>query len=408
MSGVRPCPRRDSGFTLLELTIVGLLMMLGAVWLANRTQNDLEDDAARITAAVFLTVRGAVQATLVRHFDALAGYPPAAVPRPAPPDYLQGPPPWDFAAHQLQRTDPDGATATLPAAVVVTPPLGGDVRVRIDRVGSCPGTDCRLQAFVYGSGPLRQTDAAEYSAAMVGAFMLASQGYGGHAPPDNADRLRGALFDVANPLGAVTGVVAVAADLEATTFHQFVRQGDRREVWLQNALHVEGEIDTATGLRWHTAVTPGDGCTPDGRYARTSRNTLGVCLTGIWFELDRYVVQGRQGGLADGDAVPQPSCPGGTQPFMELALEDVDVALRGADIDVRGQVSGGLSGSGSADPSGAVTISGSFSGDLASTPDSRIDVVQAVQLDGGRVQLTGAGPAARAYAVYGCIQGSGG
>ncbi len=405
---MRPLLTRVRGFTLLELTFVGLLMMLGAVWLANRTQNELEDDAARATGALFLTVRGAVQAALVRHFDALAGYPSPAVPRAELPVHFQGEPPWDFSAQRLQIADPDGVAATLPAAVQVGSTLAGEVRIRVERIGSCPGEDCQLRAIVYGSEPLRQTGASGHSAVLVGSFMLATQGYGGHAPPGHPERVRGALFDVANPLGAVPGMVAVTADLETTPFHQFVRQGDRREVWLQNALHVEGEIDTATGLSWNTAVVPGDICSSDGRYARTARGTLGVCLTGIWFELDRYVVQGRQGNLADGDPVPQPSCPGGTQAFVEVALQDVDVALRGADIDVRGQVSGSLTGSGSADASGAVTISGSFSGDLASTAASRIDVVQTVALQGGRVRLAGGGPAARAYAVYGCIQGAGG
>src|SRR5690606_9668721 len=102
-------------------------------------------------------------------------------------------------------------------------------------------------------------------------------------------RIRGAVFNVPNPVGAVPGIVAVSAALDTTMFHQFVRQGDTRAVWLQNSLDVAGPLTSRTGLVLETGVTPGAACDRDGMYAASSRQTLAVCLSRVWFELHRYV-----------------------------------------------------------------------------------------------------------------------
>ncbi|MCK9511917.1 MAG: hypothetical protein M0R28_11890 [Pigmentiphaga sp.] len=399
-------PRRQpaAGFALAELALAALLLTLSAIWLAGRWQNRIDDAGAEATAAYLMTVRGAVQALLVRHFDTWTGQPPDEEGMESlPPEVLRQPWPLVFGPEVLSLPAANGGAGLLPPGFPAAPPLGEGVAVRIRQEGVCPGADCRLEAYVHTLAPLRKDAAAAYSPELVGAVMLATQGYGAHAPPGHPGRLRGALLDTENPLGEVAGVVAVTASLDATHFHQFVRQGDSRPVWLRNRLSVAGEMASRTGLRLDTAVVPGTPCPSDGLYARAVAGTLAQCLTGIWFERDRYVVQGWSL-LAPGEEVPAPACPPGLQGFSQLGVAQLDVLIEGEAIDVKGRVEGILTGSGNSDAAGQVSVSGSFGGDLASTPDSRILLEQPVRVENGRLSMPGAGPDARAQVVYGCIQ----
>lgn len=397
-------PSRQAGYALLELAIAALLLLLGAVWAASRLQNDVQDTGAQATARYLLAMRGATQEMLVQHFDALAGYPeppegygPAA-PMPA---YLAQPMPLSLGVAELALPRADGQPGYLPAGFPTRPVYGGEVRVRIWREGTCPGEHCRLQAIVHTTAAVA-ADGGHYSPELVGQIIMASEGYGGHAPPNAPQRLRGAVFDVDNPMGGVAGIVGVAASLDTTLFNQFVRHGDTRPVWLQNRLHVQGAIASSTGLALQTAVTPGDACSSEGLYATSVRQSLAMCLTGIWFELARYVVTGQQNDLAHGAVLPAPACPGGMQPFIRVGLQGVDITATGADIDVRGILAGSITGSGSVGHSGSVEVSGTFDGGVTSSPDSRIRIVQDARAESGILELSPPGTRARAYAVYGC------
>ena len=391
-----------AGFTLIELAVVAMVITLGAVWLAGRWQNQVEDAGAEATAAYLMTVRGATQALMVHYHEPLLGQ-PGDPPQVVPP-FLAGAWPLRLDLAHLQQALPEGGPGFLPAGFPATPPLGGGVGIQLERQGSCPGPGCRLAGFVHTLAPLR-AGGTDHSPELVGALMLATAGYGVHAPPGAPDRLRGALLDVANPVGAVPGIVGVVASLEATHFHQFVRQGDSRPVRLQNRLSVAGPVATGGGVQLLTAVTPGAACTLAQGYARTLAGTLASCLSGIWFELDRHVIQGIQGGLVEGDRVPQPECPPPAVAFAHLALETLDVEVPGDRIQVRGAVAGSFSGGGSTDAAGNVTVTGSFGGNLSSTADSRLQVRQGVSLVDGRVRFDDPGGTARAYAIHGCRQG---
>ncbi len=395
------------GFVLLELAIAAVLLTLGAIWMATRVSNDIQDAGARATARYLLAVKGATQEMMVEHFDSLAGYPapPAGSPGAvggSPPSWLVQAMPLELTVAQLKAPRAAGEPGYLAADFPDRPVYGDQLRIRLWRDGSCPGSACKLQAVVHTTAPVRASADVAYSPELIGEIMLATEGYGGHAPPGAAQRLRGAIFDVPNPLGNTAGVVAVSASLDTTLFHQFVRQGDTRPVWLQNRLDVAGVLASATGLLLEAAVSPGAACSQEGLYATTARQSLAMCMTGVWFELTRYVVTGVAADLPHGAALPQPACQGGMQPFVRVALQGLDVTLSGADIEVRGALSGSVTGSGSVSETGSVSVSGSFSGAMYSTSDSRIRVMQSASAVGATVQISDAGPQARAYALYGC------
>lgn len=393
--------RGQAGFTLLEVGIAALVVMLGVVWLAGRWQTQVEDAAAEATAAYLMTLRGATQAMMVHYFEPLLGF-PAPDPSRELPAVLAGAWPKTLSVGDLQQAEPAGGGAFLPAGFPQRPPLGAGVQVHVMREGSCPGQTCRLRALVHTTDALRATG-LDHSPELVGAFMLATQGYGAHAPGHAPERLRGALLDVANPAGPVAGVVAVTADLEATHFHQFVRQGDSRPIRLQNTLDVEGQLSTSSGLRLNTAVQPGAACSLPQAYARSQSGALATCLSGVWFELQRYVVQGWQADLGEGDALPQPQCPSPLQSFLRLVMQRSAIDVGGHDIDVRGRLSGSFSATATMDGSGQVSVSGSVGGDLASTSESRLRVRQGVSASGGRVRFENPGDGPLALAIYGCV-----
>lgn len=396
---------RESGFALLELSIAAVLVLLGAIWFASRLQGDVQDAGAKATASYLLAMRGAAQEMLVQNFDTLAGYP--AVPEyagatPPVPAYLQAALPLNLGVAELMSPRAAGLPGYLPAGFPARPVYGGEARLAVWREGDCPGASCMLHAIVYTTQAIATEAGIDYSPELVGQIMLATQGYGGHAPPGAPERLRGAIFDVANPVGSVVGVVGVSASLDTTLFNQFVRHGETRAVRLRNRLDVAGMISSATGLALDTAVTPGDACASEGAYATSARQTLSMCLTGVWFELVRYVVTGQASDLADGAPLPAVSCPANMQPFLRLGLQALDVTMSGPDVDVQGVLQGSVTASGNVGQSGSVSVSGTFDGTIASSSDSRVRVAQGVGVDGAVVRMTDAGPQARAYAVYGC------
>lgn len=396
---------RQQGFALVELAIAAVILTLGAIWMATRISNDVQDAGAQATARYLLSVKGAAQAMMVEHFDHLAGYPPpppGVASPPVTPDWLLGPMPLDVGIAQLRLRRADGQPGFLPVDFPDAPVYGDEARVRLWREGTCPGESCRLQAIVHTTAPVRAQADLDYSPELVGQVVMASEGYGGHAPPGVPGYIRGAIFNVPNPAGEVAGIVAVSASLDTTLFHQFVRQGDTRRVWLQNTLDVSGAISTSTGLALDTAVQPGASCAREGMYASTATQSLALCMTGVWFELTRYVVTGMAGDLVSGATLAPPQCQGSMQPFVRVALQSLDVTLGSDSIDVRGRVSGSISGEGSVSETGSVSVSGKFQGDIYSTSGSSIRVAQRADAAAGVLDISEAGPHARAYAVYGC------
>ncbi|GAA5233806.1 hypothetical protein FOZ76_07050 [Verticiella sediminum] len=386
-------PKSVRGYLLVEVAIAAMLLAMGAVWYASASADATRDAGAQSTGRLLLVARGALQRLMVEHYDWLLGYEGAA----EPPDWLAQPLPLDVdAAPLLQAED-----AVLEAGEPRRPAYGASLRIRLWREHECPGPACRLRALVYTAEPVRAEAALDYSPELVGAIMLSTDGYGGHAPPGVPERLRGALFDAANPVGAVAGIVAVSADLDATPFHQFVRHGDDRPVRLRNRLEVDGLLVAGSGVQLPTGVEPGAACPGEGVYARSARGALAVCTVGVWFEIGRYVVQGEAGGLRSGEPVPEPSCPPGTTPFTRLGLQALDHRIAGGDIDVRGDLRGTVSGTGSVNAAGAVSVTGAFAGSVQSGAGSYVQVRIRPSLLDGRVHVDG-GPDNLVHALWGC------
>ena len=323
--------RRAAGFGLLEIIAVLALAGFAAVWAAAEAAARAERAAAESAGRYMLAVRGAVHRALAEHWSVLHGLTPTAG-DPVPPAWASGSFPMDLSIADLQVPPAPGAEPYLSPSFPTLPAYGGEMRVRIDRTGTCPpdpasGSSCQVHAVVYTAEPVSASSAYPFSPDIIATMIEAADGYGGHSSAQTPGRLRGAIFDLPNPLGDRPGVVGVVASLDTTPWHQFVRQGDSRHIYLANALSVTGPITTTTGLMLDTAVVPGQSCGEPGLYATTARRSLATCADGTWFELTGHVVTGLASNLAAGAPMPTPSCPPGTTPFVHLAQQRISVRI---------------------------------------------------------------------------------
>jgi len=238
-----PLAAFQRGLTLVELAIVASIAMVLAVLAGGRLIQEVDDAAAQATGTYLLTIKGAMDAYLIAHYDALAeGGAIAGVAHPLAPtlDELR-------AAGLLQHAFPDRT------------PFNQAVAIRVDRDESCPGTGCRVDALIHTTTPLLATGSPEPDPGLLAQVVMASGGFGGAAYPERPAVMRGATYAAPNPLGAKAGIVGALASLDTTIFQQFVRMRDRRNPDLQGSLDVQGT------MRLHESLV--------------LRGTAGDCLT---------------------------------------------------------------------------------------------------------------------------------
>ncbi|CAM3966195.1 hypothetical protein EV679_1415 [Kerstersia gyiorum] len=185
----------------------------------------------------------------------------------------------------------------LPAAFPEQSAWGVGADIRIWRQGSCPDTaGCMLQAMAYlplaaSRPPVDMTRRADALAQL--------QGRGGMTWPHRPERMRGALFDVPNPLPDGTrlpaGTVGVYYALDATRLGEFVRMRDTRDPSLQGNLSVAGRTAVMGTLRAAGRVEAdeylklggqagqGGACAEAGLLARDVQGGgLLLCANGRW------------------------------------------------------------------------------------------------------------------------------
>lgn len=417
MESIRPMtlPSKQKGNALLMVAMAIFLTMLLAVIGGAELLKRVNDSAAESTGRYLLTVKGAVQGALSTYFDTFALVDTSADPDGA----AQTPPTWAqfTGASTTIGVDQLKSSGLLRDDFPNSPPLGRSVHIRLVRE-NCPGDECAVRAYAYTCWPIAKARSPvnadpsscpavpaglEFDMSLLGQTVISMDGYGG-SNAINPTRVNGGLFNIpASDLGITSaGHAVVIASLDATMFNQYVRQGDTRHIKLRNDLSVTGKITTDEGLVMNTSVIPNAACTVPGMYATSSRSSLVMCSGGRWFELTNHVLMGAQS-LANGATVVTPSCPSpGMQAFTYASLERLDVTMTGSDINVRGRMNGNIRGTGQTNMNGAVTVSGTYEGDMQSTPDSRIRVTQGVQVTGGRVVITPADPQARALVIQGC------
>ncbi|MNW98879.1 hypothetical protein D3C86_283470 [compost metagenome] len=411
--------RTQAGFTLVEVMVALMLVMLLAVFAAKDVRRKADESAAEATGRYLMQIRGAVVDLQLKHEAWLRGEDLTGLPAgtyPTPPSLT-----WATAGGaQIARGGLSDLTALglLPITIPRYPTLGDVARFILVRQGACPGEECRTSAFVYVCHPisaarsLRQNaecvppsvDRGLFDQALLSKVVLAAEGYGGHDARRSAN-VRGPLMDIPRAwfdFGTQAGHAVIAAGLDATPFGQFVRHGETRPVTLHNKLTVGETIQSNKGLLLNTSVAPGAACTLEGLYASTANRMLAVCTGGVWFTPFGHVITGVYSNLPSDAAIPALSCPAGQTPWRYASVQSVDVTVTGSDVNVGGAVGGTIQGSGSVNAAGSVSVSGSFAGSFQNSGSSYVRVAQAVAITGDRVVITPGGASARAAVIQGC------
>ncbi|MBD8681262.1 MULTISPECIES: hypothetical protein [Pseudomonas] len=407
------------GFAMISLMISIMVMMALAALAAGTWSAAVYEASAQSTGKYLLTVRGAVISALGRHHEALTLVDTSGAPSGTYPTT----PAWakfstDKATISVLDLKNDGL---LPKDFPNTPPLGRSIMISLSRTpGVCPGSGCEVTAFVYTCWPIskQRTRAAvdvtscatppanqNFDGNLVGKAIEAADGFGG-SNSNNPAIVNGALFnfsstDIGIP-GGSPGHLVVAASLNSTMFNQFVRQGDSRNVYLNNQLETQGNISSHKGFRSITSYAPGSSCDTNGATGLSTKETVVMCKSGTWFELTSQTVTVARYAL-NGEAVPAPSCPGQHLiPFTYATLQSADVTLKGTDIDVQGALSGTIRGTGQVSSAGSVSVSGTFTGSANSTTASTIHVAQSADVVNNVLQITPNGLKAKALIIQGC------
>lgn len=411
--------RKQAGFTLVEITVALLLVMLLAVFAAKEVRRKADEGAAEATGRYLMQIRGAVVDLQLKHEAWLRGEDLTGLPSgsyPTPPALAWA----SVGGAQVARGGLSDLTALglLPATIPRYPSLGDVARFILVRQGACPGADCRTSAFVYVCHPisaarsLRQNsectppavNRSVFDQALLSKVVLAAEGYGGH-DARGSENVRGPLMDIPRAwfdFGTQPGHAVIAASLDATPFGQFVRHGETRPVTLHNTLTVGETIQSNKGLLLNTSVAPGASCSVEGLYASTSNKMLAVCTGGVWFTPFGHVITGVYSNLPSDAAIPALSCPAGQTPWRYASVQSLDVTVTGSDVNVGGSVGGTIQGSGSVNAAGSVSVNGTFAGSFQNSGSSYVRVGQSVAISGDRVVISPAGANARAAVIQGC------
>jgi len=279
--------RRQKGVALLELAVAAAIAAMLAVWAASLLVNRAEDARAEAAGRWLLAIRAAAIDMMLTQSDALAGI------GTAPPGYA------DPHAPTLAELRQGGHLAV---DFPLFSPFGQTAEIRILTGTGCPGDACRPDVLVTTLAAPPGADAVDPAA--MGQVLMASQGYGGAVHAQSPERLRGALFDLPNPVTGSSvaypvGTVAVHGGGEAGLHARFVRLRDWRDPDLQGGLSirqgvqaggnvtVDGKV-TATGaltggtLGLQASAVPGSACAAPGLFSRTASGALLSCQAGRW------------------------------------------------------------------------------------------------------------------------------
>lgn len=240
----------QSGFTLIELTIVAAITTVVTVLGARFVANEALESTAEATGYYLDTVRGGIERYMEVNFNALQNGLPV-------PGY----------AVALQPTVAElRADGRLIGAFPLFTPFNSTVQTTITRVG-CPGALCRMDAVTHQVAPLLDSS-GQPQYGLASTVRLASRG-GLAADPWRQNRLAGPNGDFPNPLGTQGGVIGVTTALDAAVFNQFVRRNDDRLTTLNEALT----------LNAGPLATGGVALSVNGNQATTGNSTVGGALT---------------------------------------------------------------------------------------------------------------------------------
>jgi hypothetical protein len=276
---------RQQGAALIELAMALALAILIASWAAQGVVHRFNDAQAQAAAVWMRTLHKAALSYVGRHA-------PGIQMASAPSDLAAE----GYADWRAPKVEELMDAGLVPSGFPTVNGLAGEARVAVWTRGNCPGSDCIVEALVYGSRPLLKKG-SEPDEAMIAQWLLGAEGFGAAVHPSDPDHLRGSAYALAsvldNGMALPVGTVGMAVTTEQQAFWNFLRVRDPRDPDLQGALTVAGDLNAASDvsldgrLLIRSQAVAGARCDTDGALVQESNAGLLICRMWQWRPVSR-------------------------------------------------------------------------------------------------------------------------
>lgn len=356
MPRINSGPQR--GIALIELTIALVIVAILSIYASNRLVQDADDAVAQGTGSYVASAAVWANRYVLLNWELLAAG-----------NAVSG------VQSALQPTlNEFTALGRIPAGFPVRSPSSQTLQFDILRT-NCPGQNCILTATACLTAPLTVRGRARDDLATIA--MVNMKGDGGRSQIDQGATVKGATFNMVNPVaGQPEGIVCAQTVTDTALYDTFVKRFDIRDPSLKGGvsiagnlpngytLDVNGRANIANNLNVGGSVTiggtgavggacspenslvqgtfggmavllkcqgglyvatsmtvaaVGSVCTPEGRIAVTSTGSSIVCRNGTYRPIEDLL--GRQGLMnmavySNGDVVPLPTCGANMSPLL--------------------------------------------------------------------------------------------
>lgn len=251
---------KQRGFTLIELSITLLIIGILSLFAMKKTLQDVDDASASAIGAYVSTAAAGLDNYVIMNFTSLTnGTSVAGVATGTQPSITE--------LRTLGR---------LPTSFPSFSPNQQQLRFDIVRT-SCPGTGCTLTATACLTAPM--TVHGTYRDDLVTQAMISMGGHGGRSHLNAGSVVRGATFNVANPLGNVEGILCGANAVDAALYAQFTKMNDTRDPNFQGNVSIAGSLKVGSGTNGSTSCALGEILTSGQIISRASN-----CINRAWLD----------------------------------------------------------------------------------------------------------------------------
>lgn len=241
----------QNGFAMFELVLVIMITTLIGIWGASIWVRQIDDAASQATGVWLLSVKNAVDQMLKHQSDVLSGVVGEGAVEQKYQDLRQP------TIAELIRA------GHLPKGFSLQPPHRYSVGIHVQAPqGDCQVQGCQIRAWVIaqpvGAGQAHAQAAADLT--RMGTILVALEGHAASVHPFTSSRVKGPQVDLPNPLvpdmqKLPVGTIVTQSFYDSTLQTQYIRQHDKRHVYLGSALTVKEGVTTEGGIQSGSMTT---------------------------------------------------------------------------------------------------------------------------------------------------------
>lgn len=288
---------KQSGFALIQLIIVSIIVTVIAIWGAQGFVNQLNDFKAQSAAQWMLTIQNSASNYLHTYSQEL---------KKAKTNHdLQS---HGFVNWSNPSLDELKLAGLLSNNINTQNRTLGNAKIIVIRQGDCTTNNCNLDAIVVLDKPVLDIN-NKINLAFITPWLLNTKGRGAVVYPEHSNKLLGQLFEYNNPINneimLEIGTVALGLTSSALASDKFLTIKDERDPDFQNDLslgsdlnvgkdaHIKGsanvddDLNLAGDLYFNSASQWLSTCNAPNAITRDNYYGLLVCLGGAWQTVGR-------------------------------------------------------------------------------------------------------------------------